>query len=290
MQPEELSRALWTTGDLFETDVHAIIRCGFGAPRFRLAYMPCRNRGEIPRLILEEAECAYELEVIGFKCWSEKMKALTPHGKLPCLWNFDGVGNHLSQETTITRFLAQRVGLAGRTIIEQAAVDELYTLLMCTLRNNGVSHSGEHYSVAALKALADDPTALAREPRMRYSEMFRQNSHSCAARSLAALGVFEEKLGESGTRFLVGTHSPTYADLALFHVLWDLAEPDNVPDFAQCFDLPRLGEFLTAMASRPQISRYLQSAGRMPRYKRDSSGASLYTYCEGRFSPKPEGL
>ena len=63
-----VAKHLWETSDLFATDVHGIVRCGPEGvpPRFRLAYMPCRNRGEILRLILEESQTAYELEVVGF--------------------------------------------------------------------------------------------------------------------------------------------------------------------------------------------------------------------------------
>lgn len=287
MEPEALARILWDTGDLFATDCHALLRCGSGAPRFRLAYMPCRNRGEIPRLILEEAKCAYELEVIGFQVWKRIMKERVPFGKLPCLWDFDGLGNDLGQEQAITRFLAQRVGLAGRDASEQARCDELYSFLFSTLRNNGLSHDGEHYSAAALKELADSRPAGEAIDRMRYETIFRQNTHSRAERSLAALGVFEAALAESTTGYLIGP-SPTYVDLALFHILWELAEEDRVPDFATRFGLPQLGAFLERVAARPQIDDYLRSARRMPRYAREAgSGLSLYTYCEGRWSPRP---
>lgn len=38
-------------------------------PRYRLAYMPMRNRAEVPRLIMEEAGCPYEFDVMGFQLW-----------------------------------------------------------------------------------------------------------------------------------------------------------------------------------------------------------------------------
>ena len=78
----------------------------------------------------------------------------------------------------------------------------------------------------------------------------------------------------------------TYVDLALFEILHELAEPDRVPDFAARFDLPRLGAFLERVASRPHLRAYLASPRRMPRYERDRSGSSLYTYVAGRLSPE----
>eukprot|EP00425_Heterocapsa_triquetra_P014899 CAMPEP_0195133188 /NCGR_PEP_ID=MMETSP0448-20130528/148346_1 /TAXON_ID=66468 /ORGANISM="Heterocapsa triquestra, Strain CCMP 448" /LENGTH=257 /DNA_ID=CAMNT_0040171229 /DNA_START=153 /DNA_END=923 /DNA_ORIENTATION=+ len=195
---ESVARALWEKRDLFKTDMHAIIRCGpEGESRFRLAYMPCRNRGEIIRFILEEARVPYEVEVIGFEKWKEYVKASTPHGKLPVLRNFDGKGHDLGQEGAITRFLAEQLGLAGKTAEERAEVDALYCMWFATLRNNGVSHDGEHYSVAALKQGDEAGAARTASDVVRYQEMFRQNTLSRFARSLTALRFFEERLEEN---------------------------------------------------------------------------------------------
>ena len=75
-------------------------------------------------------------------------------------------------------------------------MDSLYCQFFATLRNNGVSHDGEHYSVAALKEYegnaADVPP---------YQEIFRRNSFSRAERSIAALAFFESALEASGTGF-----------------------------------------------------------------------------------------
>ena len=35
MSAESLRRELWATRDLFKTNVHTILRCGTGSPRFR---------------------------------------------------------------------------------------------------------------------------------------------------------------------------------------------------------------------------------------------------------------
>ena len=76
--------------------------------------------------------------------------------------------------------------------------------------------------------------------------------------------------------------SRRYVDLALFYILFELAEDDAVPDFASRFNLPALGAFLGAMSARPRLDAYVRSARRMPRYLRPG-----YNYCAGRFSPAP---
>jgi hypothetical protein len=42
-----VAATLWRQRELWATDVHGLVRCGGeGEPRFRLAYMPIRNRAE----------------------------------------------------------------------------------------------------------------------------------------------------------------------------------------------------------------------------------------------------
>ena len=282
MNAMQAAQQIWKDNYLFETDIHAVINCGKGgdrSPRFRLAYMPMRNRGEILRLMLEESGCCYDVEIIGFKNWERGVKATTPHGKCPVLRNYDGKGNDLGQEGAITRFLAKELGLSGENAAEEAEIDAIYCFWFATLRNNGLSHDGEHFSVAALRDAA--PTA----ERPRYQDIFRLNTLSKADRSLMALGYFEELLKKSGSGFLVAS-GLTYVDLGLFYILFELAEEDNVPDFADKFHLPKLGAFLEAMQQRPHIKEYIASPGRMPRYRRAADGTSLYTYVEGKGSPR----
>ena len=275
----EVAAHLWTTRDLFETSVHGVIKCheDLGPPAHRLAYMPCRNRGEILRLMLEEARVSYEVEVVGFRAWRDGgVKASTPHGKLPCLRDFDKRGGDLCQEGAVTRFLAEELGLAGRDAAEKAAVDQLYCLWFATLRNQGISHDGPEYSVAALKALDAVPDVPP------YASVLRQNSLSRAERSLMALRYFEDAIRPSG--FLLD--DLTYPDLGLFYILYELGEDDNVPDWGERFGLPKLAKFCDAVAARPQIADYLASPRRMPRYARGESGASTYLYVAGRNSPE----
>ena len=106
-------------------------------------------------------------------------------------------------------------------------------------------------------------------------------------RSLAALRVFDERLAASSSGWLVG-EGLTYIDLALFEALLELAEPDNVPDFATRFELPALGAFLERMERRPHLLDYLSSPRRMPRYGRDpSSGEGVYVFIPGKRAPNP---
>ena len=198
MSARDYAKTLWATHDgLYATDVHALIKCRCDEdiefpvePLFRFAYMPMRNRGELIRLLLEESQVPYELEAIGFKNWKGEdsgIKQTAPHGKCPILRNYDGNGNDLCQEGAITRYLAERLGLSGATLDEKAHLDSLYTLWFCTMRNNGVSHDGEHYSVASLKlAKTDEKMDIHylsnRKNRPSYPSIFRLNNLNRAER------------------------------------------------------------------------------------------------------------
>ena len=81
MHADQAAQQIWKDEYLFETDLHTIIRCGDNddsttKPRFHLAYMPMRNRGEILRLMLEESGCSYDLEIIGFRNWENRVPQL----------------------------------------------------------------------------------------------------------------------------------------------------------------------------------------------------------------------
>lgn len=173
-----------------------------------------------------------------------------------------------------------------RLIVITALVDCIFLFLDWWLHISSLVVEPYHAVGALRDCASSDDVALSQLTRLtapKYRAMPRVNDFSVAERSLAALGVFEDQLERSATPFLADCGSPSYVDLAVFCELFELAEPGNVPDFAMRFALPRLGDFLGTMSERPRIAAYIQSPRRMPRYERPG-----YTYCPGKFSPKPE--
>lgn len=289
-EAEDYRAHLYDSVDLWSTSQRASLPGG-GAeldpettqPRFTLSYMPMRNRAEVSRMILESSGCPYHFDVVGFKKWTDEVKpACVPEwrgdfGKLPVLTSHeakhalpDGTPLRIGQETAITRFLARECGVAGDDAAEEARLDSLFAFYFCTLRNNGLTHEGEHYSAGALRieAARDTSERLTRTTASKYRATKRVNDLSVAERSLSALGAFEELLEMSDTGFLLSRTEPSYVDLALFVELLELSEDDHVPDFADVFHLPRLGALLETMRARPRIDAYLKSPRRMPRYAR----------------------
>ena len=289
-EAEDYRAHLYESVDLWSTSRRASLPGG-GAehnpettpPRFTLSYMPMRNRAEVSRMILESTGCPYHFDVVGFKKWTDEVKpASVPEwrgdfGKLPVLTSHeaahalpDGTPLRIGQETAITRFLARECGVAGDDAAEEARLDSLFAFYFCTLRNNGLTHEGEHYSAGALReeAARSASERLTRTTAAKYRATKRVNDLSVAERSLSALGAFEELLERSDTGFLLSRTEPSYVDLALFVELLELSEDEHVPDFADVFHLPRLGAFLETTRARPRLDAYLRSPRRMPRYAR----------------------
>ena len=273
-----MSNALFASKDLWNTTIHGVVlrRCASARDATHwLQYMPMRNRAELARLMLEWAETPYCFEVVGYEAWA-RVKPTTTFGKTPSLVDFDGKGNDLSHEMTIVRYLADELGLAGEDAFERAKCDELFSQWWCTCRNFGLTHEGEQYSARELRCVTEDDVRCP-----RYQETHRVNDLSVARRSIQALRVFEEILRANGTGHLVGD-SMTFVDLALFETLFELAEPEHAPDFAETLELPRCGEFLKRVSRMDSIAAYVASPTRVPRYERPS-----YAYIDARgFIPK----
>ena len=119
------------------------------------------------------------------------------------------------------------------TTSARATIDSLYAFYFSTMRNNGVTHEGEHYAAGALR---DAPAGLRDDAKpTTYRAMRRVNDYSVAERSIATLGHFEEILTRSETGWLGGTAAPSYVDVALFVELLELSEPCHAPDWAERF-------------------------------------------------------
>jgi len=89
--------------------------------QYKLTYFNRRARAELARLIFAAAGVPYEDIRLERAQWPE-LKPSTPFGQVPIL-EVDGV--KLCQSTTISRLLARRFNLAGKTDLDQARADML---------------------------------------------------------------------------------------------------------------------------------------------------------------------
>merc|ERR1711892_1067414 len=97
-----------------------------GMASVKLTYFNLRARAEPIRLLLAYGGIKYEDERIT-PSWEDPApwaarKPQTPYGQLPVLtWN----GTMISQSMACARFIAKEIGVAGRTNLECAQVDEV---------------------------------------------------------------------------------------------------------------------------------------------------------------------
>merc|ERR1712168_291772 len=89
-------------------------------PIVKFVYFDAQAKGELTRLLLAAGNIDYEDFRVGFADWPGEIKATTPFGQMPVLyWD----GEELAQSMAIARFVARKVGLAGKSDLEFCQAD-----------------------------------------------------------------------------------------------------------------------------------------------------------------------
>ncbi|CAD5219449.1 unnamed protein product [Bursaphelenchus xylophilus] len=99
-------------------------------PNYELLYFEFRGRAEAARLVLNYAKVPFTDTRIPREEWPSLKgdKSRFPYGQLPVLL-IDG--KPLAQSHAILRYLAPECGVAGRSRLEAAEIDELYEVCRC---------------------------------------------------------------------------------------------------------------------------------------------------------------
>jgi len=194
-------------------------------PNVKLTYFNLRGRGEPCRILLAYGGIKYEDERIPppwdpATNWST-LKPTTPFGVLPIL-NWDG--EEICQSMACARFVAKEVGLAGKTNLEQAQVDEIVDVVQ-DLINTWIKFY-----------FAKDEAAL-----KNFGEVTL----------ITVLGQLEKKLESRGGEYFVG-NSLTWADTHVFMYLSDL-------DAAVLEKFPKLAGLKERVGSVPNIKAWVES-------------------------------
>jgi len=88
-------------------------------PMVKLVYFAAEGRGELTRILLNIGNIDFEDFRFGFEDWP-KHKPNTPFGSVPVLfWD----GEELAQTMAIVKFVARKVGMAGKSDVEFAQAD-----------------------------------------------------------------------------------------------------------------------------------------------------------------------
>merc|ERR1712080_371797 len=117
-------------------------------PMVKLVYFELEGRAELTRFLLRAGNIDFEDCRISLSAWPQH-KANFPFGQLPVLyWD----GEELAQAPAIARFVARKVGLAGKTDLEfaQAVMNEFLPKWLQPLEALLKKRGGEWYSGSGL--------------------------------------------------------------------------------------------------------------------------------------------
>jgi len=213
-------------------------------PKPTLIYFAGRGRAEVIRLVLAEAGVDYDEHPVGRGTPPKDgrptdLAALQASGDLPFgavpVWEEPG-GFRLAQSAAIALHLARQHGLAGKTTVEAARVDEWL-------------------------GAVDDVRAELRKLATAPPEQRAAVRAELASKALPRwLGLLDGQLRRhrDGAGFAVGD-ALSVADLAL----WYLLELVRDNGFGEALDrFPALVAFAGRVAARPRIAAYLASPRR----------------------------
>jgi len=166
----------------------------------KLVYFDVQAKGELTRLLLHAGNIDFEDFRFSFEDWP-KIKPSTPFGQAPVLyWD----GEELAQSLAIARFVARKVGLAGKSDLEFTQADMVAT------------HTEDWWS---------------KLPKLRFEKVQADREEGANAFLNEFLPKWlqplENLLKKRGGQWYAGS-SVTFADMAVMVMLDFLHEPDEL--------------------------------------------------------------
>jgi glutathione S-transferase len=218
---------------------------------YELYYWPIQGRGEIARLVLEDAGADY-VDVTRARDGMKKMQAILADGVpgfLPLAPPFLHAGDvWVAQSAQIAAFLGEQLGLAPKAEPARYAA----RTIMLTIADLVDEVHDTHHPIA---------------PNDYYENQKREAKLRAAAfrdkRLPKFLGYLEHNLERNGTGVLVGK-GVSYVDLAAFQIVEGLtyAFPKTFAKLGK--KLPKLKALHARVGKRPRLAAYLASDRRYP--------------------------
>ena len=201
-------------------------------PMVKLVYFDVQGRGEVARLLLAAGNIDYEDFRFSFADWP-RHKPTTPLGQVPVLyWD----GEELAQSGAIARFLARKVGWAGKSDLEFAQAD----MVACH---------------------CDDVWSRIRGLRYAASQADRETEATVFLREFLPkwLAPLEALLKKRGGAWYAGS-GPTFADLTVMVLMDFLNEPEDM----MFKDMNNVEERRQIMAGFPLVKAAYQRTSDLP--------------------------
>ncbi|CAO4374326.1 unnamed protein product [Caenorhabditis nigoni] len=198
-------------------------------PTYKLSYFDVRALAEPARLIFALFDVPFEDHRVSVEEWNE-LKKKTPYGQLPVL-EVDGV--EIGQSMSITRFLARKFGIAGKSPEEEAIADSIVDQYRDFIFSFRQFTSATFYGKDA-----EHINKVRKEVVEPARDLF--------------LEIINKILNKSQSGYLVG-NSLTWADIVVADNLTSLLKNGFV-DFTK---EKKLGEFYNKIHSIPKIKEYV---------------------------------
>jgi glutathione S-transferase len=219
--------------------------------RYELYYWPIQGRGELARLVLEDAGADY-VDVGRERGGIARMQRVLDGGArelLPFAPPFLRAGRlWLAQSAQIASFLGEQLGLAPAG----EAARLVARTIMLTIADLVTEVHDTHHPLSAEKYYEQQKPAA-----KQAAAAFR------TARLPKFLGYLERNLARTGTGVLVGK-AVSYVDLAAFQIVEGLSYAFPRALARQRSKIARLLALHQRIAARPRIAAYLASDRRLP--------------------------
>ncbi|CAE6529975.1 unnamed protein product [Rhizoctonia solani] len=205
-----------------------------GVPTLHYFDFSSRGRGEVVRLLFEDAGIAFKDHRIAFDDFNAQVKsgeitALNPLKSLPVL---EVGGAKYFQSYAILRLLARKLGkYDGKNDEERYYVDAI---------NDIASDWRTKFIDAAFQSTADGVGASPNPENLKFHKAFTGPKFAAGLNTHLSTNPLS-----SGGPFVLGKDI-TYADLVIFQIAHD-------EDWANLEDNPRLNELVQAVKARPRL-------------------------------------
>jgi hypothetical protein len=217
-----------------------------------LSYFAIRALGHVPQLCLELGGYPYRYTVYTVPYFMEHVKHTLRFGRLPCVRTIPD-DMEIVQSKAVLRYVAELSGLAGKSVSEHARCDMLYEML----QSEGRLVSADIEKLKGRKSL-DVPGDLNKITRRETLELNEEQ------KALAAIKFWEDMLGRSATKWLLGgmgdggSDGMCYVDVALFEAVRPYTE------ILKEMGCVHLCGFVSSVLTLPRMENLISSGRLMP--------------------------